>query len=239
MPVRTLFFRVFLIALATHFLTGCSVGQQGGVFGAYDPHESNPSERPNIAPGVFGAYPAPTDSDRSTRPASGVWSLHDRIVSSGQGRYTQRVDSLPDRPRSAAHVPDAVPQPEPRSRRGNARTYEVFGETHHVMQSSQGYRETGIASWYGQKFHGHETSNGEIYDMYAMSAAHRNLPIPTYVRVTNLDNQKQVVVRINDRGPFVGEERIIDLSYAAAYRLGMLSQGTAQVRVESLPPESH
>ncbi|WP_114418491.1 septal ring lytic transglycosylase RlpA family protein [Marinospirillum perlucidum] len=173
--------------------------------------------------GVFGAR------------SSGGYSLHDKIVSSGNGRYTQRRDSLPANPPDVSRVPDAQPIPEPRSQRGNSPTYTVFGRTYRVLASSRGFTQTGTASWYGSKFHGHDTSNGEVYDMYAMSAAHTRLPLPTYVRVTNLGNGKQVIVRVNDRGPFVGN-RIIDLSYAAAHRLDMLETGTARVRLEALDP---
>jgi hypothetical protein len=122
-----------------------------------------------------------------------------------------------------SRVPDAVPRAEPRSRGGNAASYVVFGQRYHTLASSQGYRSRGIASWYGSKFHGRKTANGEIYDMYAMTAAHRQLPIPTYVEVTNLENGRQIIVRVNDRGPF-HDNRVIDLSYAAAGRLGMLEK---------------
>lgn len=145
-------------------------------------------------------------------------------------------DSGPDRvPPDVASVPDAVPRAEPRSARGNPPFYEVAGRRYYVMKEARGYREKGVASWYGTKFHGRSTSSGEPYDMYAMTAAHKTLPLPTYVRVTNLANGRSVVVRVNDRGPFVGE-RIIDLSYAAAVRLGMHHDGTALVEVEALTP---
>ena len=112
-------------------------------------------------------------------------------------------------------------------------TYEVFGKTYRVMENSLGYREIGIASWYGTKFHGNLTANGETYDMYAMTAAHTTLPIPTWVEVTNLSNNLRVVVRVNDRGPFL-HDRIIDLSYTAALQLDMVQDGTAQVEVRAL-----
>lgn len=146
-------------------------------------------------------------------------------------------DKAPDRPVDVSHVKDAVPRVEPKSRGGNKSPYTVFGKRYYVMSSSHGYVETGTASWYGKKFHGHKTSNGEIYDMYQMSAAHKSLPIPTYVRVTNLANDKQVIVRVNDRGPFHGS-RLIDLSYAAASKLDMLKQGTAWVRIEAIDPRA-
>ncbi len=132
-------------------------------------------------------------------------------------------------------VPDAIPHWEPRSRYGNPSSYVVRGKRYHVMADAHGYRERGIASWYGSGFQGRRTSSGEPYDMYSMSAAHKTLPLPTYVRVRNLDNGRQVVVRVNDRGPF-HPGRLIDLSYAAASRLGMLRRGTAHVEVEALLP---
>lgn len=132
-------------------------------------------------------------------------------------------------------IPDAVPRDEPRSRYGNPASYEALGQRYHVMHSSSGYTERGIASWYGTKFHGRRTSSGEPYDMYAMTAAHTRLPLPTYVRVTNLENGRTVVARVNDRGPFV-KNRIIDLSYAAAIKLGMTGKGTALVEVRALDP---
>lgn len=128
---------------------------------------------------------------------------------------------------------DAVPRPEARSRYGNGPVYEVFGKRYEVMPSSSGYRERGVASWYGTKFHGNLTSNREVYDMHAMTAAHKTLPLPTYVRVRNLQNNKSIVVRVNDRGPFV-HNRIIDLSYAAAARLDMLREGTSLVEVTAI-----
>ena len=129
--------------------------------------------------------------------------------------------------------PDAVPRPEPRSRYGNPPVYEVFGKRYSVMADGAGYSERGVASWYGKKFHGEMTSSQEPYDMYAMTAAHKSLPLPTYVRVRNLSNNKSVVVRVNDRGPFV-DNRIIDLSYSAALKLDMVKSGTSLVEVEAI-----
>jgi rare lipoprotein A len=140
-------------------------------------------------------------------------------------------------PRDLDSIPDAVPRHEPRSARGNPASYEVFGKRYHVLASAEGYRERGVASWYGPDFHARATSSGEPYDMYAMTAAHKTLPIPAYARVTNLANGRSVVVRINDRGPFVAN-RIIDLSYTAAHKLEMTRAGTAFVEVEVLTPES-
>ena len=115
--------------------------------------------------------------------------------------------------------------------------YDEFGITYQVLDTSEGYEESGIASWYGEPFHGRRTSSGETYDMYGMSAAHRTLPLPSYVEVTNLDNGRSVVLRVNDRGPFVDPElRIIDVSYTAALKLGLVGPGTAPVLVEALEP---
>ena len=144
------------------------------------------------------------------------------------------ADSVPD------YVPDvdAIPEPEvraePRARTGN-RSYSVLGKRYQVLDSEHGYVEEGGASYYGNKFHGRRTSSGEVYDMYAFTAAHKSLPLPSYARVTNLDNGKSVVVRVNDRGPF-HSNRIIDLSYAAAVKLGYRERGTARVEVRALTP---
>jgi rare lipoprotein A len=138
-------------------------------------------------------------------------------------------------PPAPESVPDATPRIEPRARNGNPPFYEVFGKRYFVMSSSSGYVERGVASWYGPGFHKVQTSIGEPYDMYGMTAAHRTLPLPAYVRVTNLQNGRSVVVRVNDRGPFVGN-RIIDLSYTAAAKLDMLRSGTAMVEVRSIDP---
>ena len=132
-------------------------------------------------------------------------------------------------------VPDAVPRAEPRAQRGNPPSYEVFGKRYHVLATADGYRERGIASWYGPDFHGGNTSSGERYDMYAMTAAHKTLPLPSYVRVTNLANGRSVVVRVNDRGPFK-KGRVIDLSYVAAAKLDMIRDGTATVEVAAVGP---
>ncbi len=130
-------------------------------------------------------------------------------------------------------VPEAAPRVEPRSRKGNPPFYTVLGKRYYVLSSSAAYLERGVASWYGPGFHKVRTSTGEVYDMYGMTAAHKTLPLPAYVRVTNLQNGRSVVVRVNDRGPFVGN-RIIDLSYTAASRLDMLHNGTAMVEVRAL-----
>ena len=142
---------------------------------------------------------------------------------------------VPKPPRDLASIPDAVPRAEPRSRYGNPETYEVFGKKYRVMKSARGHVERGLASWYGPGFHAERTSSGEPYNMYSMTAAHKTLPIPSYVRVTHLGNGRSIVVRVNDRGPFVGN-RIIDLSYTAAYKLGMIGSGTAPVEIRVLQP---
>lgn len=150
-----------------------------------------------------------------------------------------RSDGPPERPSAdVADVPDAVPKDEPPSRYGNPPEYEVFGETYQVMDEVEpGFEQRGYASWYGTKFHGRRTSSGEKYDMYAMTAAHRELPLPTWVEVTNEENNRSVVVKVNDRGPFVDtDRRIIDLSYAAAVRLDMADQGTAPVHLRRVLP---
>ena len=138
-------------------------------------------------------------------------------------------------PADIASIPDAIPKAEPRSLSGN-RPYAVYGVTYTPLAETDGYRERGIASWYGKKFHGKRTSSGEPYDMYAMTAAHKTLPLPAYVRVRNLQNNRGIVVRVNDRGPFL-HNRLIDLSYAAAAKLGILGTGTGVVEVEAVSPE--
>ena len=135
------------------------------------------------------------------------------------------------------NTPDAVPRQEEKTAGGNPETYEQNGRRYEVLESSEGYVEQGVASWYGEPFHGRRASSGETYDMYGMSAAHRTLPLPTYVRVTSLVNGRSVVVRVNDRGPFVDtQQRILDLSYVAALKLGVVGPGTMRVKVEALEP---
>jgi len=138
-------------------------------------------------------------------------------------------------PADIANIPDAVPKAEPRSASGN-KPYSVYGVAYTPLADANGYRERGVASWYGKKFHGKRTSSGEPYDMYAMTAAHKTLPLPSYVRVRNLQNDRAVVVRVNDRGPFL-HNRLIDLSYAAAAKLGILGTGTGIVEVEAVGPD--
>lgn len=146
-------------------------------------------------------------------------------------------DSAPSRVPDISKIPDAVPKAEPRSKYGNPRQYEVFGKNYYTLASAEGYREKGIASWYGTKFHGRRTSSGEIYDMYEMTAAHKTLPLPSYAEVTNLENGRKVIVKINDRGPF-HDNRLIDLSYSAATKLGIVGKGTGLVEVKAITPGS-
>lgn len=154
---------------------------------------------------------------------------------SGGGYYQD--DGPPESSsRDLSRIPDAVPRPE-RPCRACARPYEVLGVRYVPMASARSYVEEGVASWYGRQFHGRPTSTGEPYDMFAMSAAHPTLPLPSYARVTHLQNGRSVTVRVNDRGPFL-HGRLIDLSYAAAMRLDMVGAGSAPVRVEALDTES-
>lgn len=153
-------------------------------------------------------------------------------------RSYETLDGPPSMPFDVDSIPEPVPRAEPLSRYGNHTPYVVMGKRYYVLPRHSDYRERGIASWYGTKFHGRLTSTREPYDMYRFTAAHKTLPLPSYARVTNLDNGKSVVVRINDRGPFV-DNRIIDLSYAAAVKIGMHMKGTARVEVHVLETPDH
>lgn len=148
--------------------------------------------------------------------------------------YSQNKDGAPLGP-IPSFFKKLIPIHEPYSRYGNPESYRVDGRKYNIMRSAKGYKARGVASWYGTKFHKHRTSSGDIYDMYLMTAAHKTLPLPSYVRVKNLENGRVAVVRVNDRGPF-RHDRIIDLSYAAAVNLGLLPKGTARVEVEALVP---
>lgn len=151
-------------------------------------------------------------------------------------RYSIANDSAPDRDIDVTQVANATPRKEPHSRHGNPAKYTVRGKTYYVLKSAEGFTQKGIASWYGKKFHGHRTSSGEPFNMYAMTAAHKNLPLPTYVEVRNVDNNRTIIVRVNDRGPF-HSGRIIDLSYAAAKKLGITATGTGNVEIKALTAE--
>lgn len=152
------------------------------------------------------------------------------------GRYTLRHDRLPDDVQDVSHVQDAIPRYEPYSAAGN-KDYRLKGKQYRIIEQATGFSQVGMASWYGEKFHGHTTANGETYNMYSMSAAHKRLPLPSYVKVTNLDNNLKTIVRVNDRGPF-HQGRIIDLSYAAAKKLGIVASGTGHVKIDVIttPP---
>jgi len=152
------------------------------------------------------------------------------------GRYHLKKDRLPAQLKDVSRVSDATPRYEPYSAGGNS-NYQIRGKAYHIIEDARDFTQTGLASWYGEKFHGHATANGEIYDMYAMTAAHKRLPLPSYLKVSNLDNGRQVIVRVNDRGPF-HQGRIIDLSYAAAKKLDIVAKGTGRVSIEviTIPP---
>ena len=174
---------------------------------------------------VVGCSSAPTPSPAPSKSA-GI---------SGPGDYSRpHKDGAPWWDVDVSRIPDATPTPHNGPFKANP--YTVLGKTYYPIGDGRNYRATGTASWYGTKFHGQPTANGEKYDLYGMSAAHKTLPLPSYVRVTNLDNGKTVVLRVNDRGPFYSD-RIIDLSFAAAKKLGYAENGTARVKVEGIDPE--
>ena len=156
---------------------------------------------------------------------------------SPQIKESDGLHQTPPAPLDLTSIPDAIPQVEPFSRYGNPDRYEVFGTEYRTLKDFRGYREKGIASWYGSKFHGLRTSSGEPYDMFAMTAAHKTLPLPCYARITNLQNGRSVVVKINDRGPF-HDNRLIDLSYTAAWKLGIVGKGTGVVEIATIDPST-
>lgn len=201
----------FIVPLVLGVLSGCGTTQQGRSVGTFPPHGTRPVTHAPVHPEL---------------PKAG----------SGRGGYYQD-DGPGDAPPANLHdVPDAVVRAEPYSRYAN-RPYVVFGKKYTPMLDEQPFVQRGLSSWYGKKFHGQKTSSGEIYDMYKMTAAHPTLPIPSYARITNNDTGKQVVVRINDRGPFHAS-RIVDVSYTAALKLGLLSKGSQHVTLERLLPEA-
>ena len=214
-----------LAVVATLALAGCASGPKKSASEASALPDGEAVRRGELpASGKRSPY-APAQEDTSKRghyTAGGLYAPHIK-------------DSVPD------ELPDvdAIPEPEvvdePRSRYGNRSPYKVLGKSYTVRDSAEGYDETGMASYYGNKFHGRRTSNLEVYDMYAFTAAHKTLPLPSFARVTNLDNGKSVVVRVNDRGPF-HDGRVIDLSYAAAVKIGIRARGTGRVEVVGLGP---
>ncbi len=182
---------------------------------AVDPVPSRqPSRVPLPRPGASGTLPPAPASEKDRPPLPG------------------------EIPPNVTSIPDAVPEAVERSKYGNPDSYEVFGKRYEVLADARGFKERGHASWYGKKFHGRRTSSGEKYDMFAMSAAHKTLPIPTFARITNLSNGKSVVVRVNDRGPF-HDGRIVDLSYTAAAKLDLIAHGSAEVELEVVDADGH
>jgi rare lipoprotein A len=177
--------------------------------------------------------PASTSAPLAGNPCAPTRVHRDSDYTAG-GLYAPGVsDAGPSAPIDVSGIPEPVPRDEPRSRYGNRSPYTVLNKSYTVLGSAQGYVERGVASWYGTKFNGRATSSGEIYDICAFTAAHKTLPLPSFARVTNLDNGRSVTVRVNDRGPF-HSGRIIDLSYAAASRLGVDKTGTARVEVRAI-----
>lgn len=170
---------------------------------------------------------------KSVRLAVALLVISSGFVACSNLKTGLQSDDAPANPRDVSNVPDAVPRAEPLSRYGNPESYKVYGKTYYTLPSSKGYTARGTASWYGTKFHGKRTSSGEPYDLYAMTAAHKTLPLPTYVEVTNLKNGRSVIVKVNDRGPFHGD-RLIDLSYSAAAKLDILQYGTGQVEIRAI-----
>ncbi len=204
-------------AVATLLLAACASTPKPPASSAYAATQSQASTSTALAPNPC----APTRVHRDSDYTAG-------------GLYAPGVsDAGPAAPIDVSGIAEPVPRDEPKSRYGNRSPYTVLNKNYTVLGSAQGYVERGIASWYGTKFNGRATSSGEIYDICAFSAAHKTLPLPSFARVTNLDNGRSVVVRINDRGPF-HSGRIIDLSYAAASRLGVDKTGTARVEVRAI-----
>ena len=180
--------------------------------------------------------PVPQAAGSATAAGTETTAGTETAAQPDRGGYLAGDGPGPDAPANLDATPDAVPRAEPLHRYAN-RQYVALGQTYTPLEKPGSYKERGIASWYGKKFHGQRTASGEIYNMYGMTAAHPTLPIPSYARVTNLSNHKSVVVRINDRGPFL-HDRIIDLSYTAAHKLGIIGNGSSEVEVESIAPDA-
>lgn len=194
--------------------------------------QTPPAERPDEA------APAAGDAERNNAHVCRQVMRHDERNYTAGGLYAPDVaDAHPDGELDISLLREPVPRAEPKSKYGNRSPYTVLGKSYYVLDSAEGYRERGIASWYGTKFHGRKTSSGEIYDMCQFSAAHKTLPIPSFARVTRLDTGESVIVRVNDRGPF-HSGRVIDLSFAAASKLGINRTGTARVEVEAVTGET-
>ncbi|MFC7297860.1 septal ring lytic transglycosylase RlpA family protein [Herminiimonas aquatilis] len=191
---------------------------------------------PILALAACSSVPLDTSSAGKTQTARAASAAQPSLPPAGSGRGGYYKDDGPGdvTPEGLLDVPDAEPRIEPYSKSGN-KPYVVFGKRYIPISDARPFKQTGRGSWYGKKFHGQKTSSGELYDMYKMSAAHPTLPIPSYARVTNLSNGKQVIVRVNDRGPF-HSSRVIDLSYTAALKLGYIGHGSAELQVERLLP---
>ncbi len=202
--------QIALLVFATVVLAACST-----------PPIKQDRKEAKAAPVVDLAPAASTPAITQPEPTAGAY-----LAGDGPGAEV---------PANLNDIPDAVPKVEPLHRYAN-RQYTALGKTYTPLEATGSYQEKGIASWYGKKFHGQRTSIGEVYDMYGMTAAHPTLPVPSYARITNVATRKSVVVRVNDRGPFL-HDRIIDLSYTAAYKLGIIGNGSAEVEVESLAVE--
>ena len=183
--------------------------------------------------GSFSRTAAPPPADSPVAPASPATSAPSSAAP-GKGAYYKDDGPGANAPANLAAIPDAVPRAEPLNRFAN-RPYQALGRDYAPMAQLAPFRQSGLGSWYGRRYHGSKTSSGEVYDMYAMTAAHPTLPIPSYVRVTNPANGRSIVVRVNDRGPFLAD-RIIDLSYVGAWKLGYVDKGSARVEVESILP---
>ncbi|MGH8156847.1 MAG: septal ring lytic transglycosylase RlpA family protein [Rhodanobacter sp.] len=180
--------------------------------------------------------PGGSEQGRASAPSRQGGGFSDDLSRPQNSRYRDGKDSVPDGPApDISKLVEPVPKVEPRALYGNKSPYTVLGQTYQVLPSARGYDERGIASFYGNKFHGYKTSSLETYDMYAFTAASKTLPLPSYARVTNLQNGKSVIVRVNDRGPF-HQDRVIDLSYAAAVKIGIWPKGTGLVEVRGIDP---